>query len=305
MARKANTQQRPVPQSGEGASPENGTEPSFASFASPFAALKNTPVSRAKAREKKKERPPRPAPSSPRDEDALFDAAMRSATPLRGRGKISPAKPADPLPADPLPAGTPAPGPDDEERRIFATAMAGVAPVKAGGRDLNPGPGDTPAAPPCAHEDLDELLHGTLEFALAYSEEFIEGRVLGLDPLVMGKLRSGQFSHEGHLDLHGRNVEQAYASLGHFLRESYQAGKRHLLLITGRGRNSPGGAPVLRERIRAWLTRDPFRRVVLAFCTAKPRDGGAGAVYVLIRKRKKNQGKIVWDRMPTEEELLR
>jgi len=52
---------------------------------------------------------------------------------------------------------------------------------------------------------------------------------------------------------------------------------------------------VLRERLQAWLTRDPFKRIVLAFCTALPKHGGAGALYVLLRKRKKD-GKINWER---------
>jgi len=128
--------------------------------------------------------------------------------------------------------------------------------------------------------------------------------VLGLDPVVLGKLRAGAYSPEGHIDLHGQNLEQAYAALSVFLKEAYHGGKRHLLVITGRGKNSPGGTPVLRERVQAWFTRDPFKRVMLAFCTAKNGDGGPGALYVLLRKRKKNQGKIVWDRNPSEEELL-
>jgi DNA-nicking Smr family endonuclease len=153
-------------------------------------------------------------------------------------------------------------------------------------------------------QSMDDIFSGKLEFSLEYTDEFIQGHVVGVDTAIMGKLRAGAFSPEGHLDLHGQNLEQAYAALTGFIKHAYQSGKRHLLIITGRGKNSPGGTPVLRERVQTWFTRDPFKRVVLVFCTSKPSDGGAGALYVLLRKRKKNQGKIVWDRRPSEEELL-
>jgi DNA-nicking Smr family endonuclease len=54
---------------------------------------------------------------------------------------------------------------------------------------------------------------------------------------------------------------------------------------------------ILRQGVQSWLTRDPVKRIVLAFCTAQPRHGGAGALYVLLRKHKKGQGKIFWDKL--------
>lgn len=331
MARKANTQEdKTMKASGDRHNAEGD-----AAFVSPFAALKGKKILGKNSGATPVPAPAKPqTPASPRaplDEENIFREAMRSTMPLRGKEKITPektaARPAPPAPAPKATEEQPAPtaksarsggqfarsqpdqslpfsSPPETEENLFAEAMAGVAPVRAGGRDLAPPPDPGTQRRNVAKEALDSMLDSKLEFAIEYSEEFIEGHVLGLEPIVVTKLRAGQFSHEAHLDLHGRNVEQAYAALAHFLKESYQSGKRHLLLITGRGRNSPGGAPVLRERVQAWFTRDPFKRVVLAFCSAQPRDGGAGAVYVLLRKRKKNQGKIIWDRMPTEEELL-
>ena len=63
-----------------------------------------------------------------------------------------------------------------------------------------------------------------------------------------------------------------------------------------RGANSPGGVPVLKEELKSWLTRDPLKRVVLAFTTAQPRHGGAGALYVLLRKFKKTKGKVRFEK---------
>ena len=97
---------------------------------------------------------------------------------------------------------------------------------------------------------------------------------------------------------------EAYAALTTFIKMSYNKGKRTVLLIPGRGKNSPEGYSVLRDSLERWLTRNPFKRVVLAFCTAQPKDGGAGALYVLLRKYKKSRGKIQWDRTPSDPDLF-
>lgn len=245
--------------------------------------LKNTPMEKTSSSDKKKAGP--------------VTGVAVSLPPVQGAG---------PSPAGASPVEMPsitAPSTSEDER-LFASAMDGVRPVNAKGRDLAPCAKPAPRIHEAYLQSMDDIFSGKLEFSLEYTEEFIQGHVVGVDPAIIGKLRAGAFSPEGHLDLHGQNLEQAYAALAGFIKHAYQSGKRHLLVITGRGKNSPGGTPVLRERVQAWFTRDPFKRVVLAFCTAKPSDGGAGAVYLLLRKRKKNQGKIVWDRRPSEEELL-
>jgi DNA-nicking Smr family endonuclease len=117
-------------------------------------------------------------------------------------------------------------------------------------------------------------------------------------------LRAGQFSPEAHLDLHGQNAVQAQCSLTWFIKNAYQRGLRTVLVITGRGKNSPDGVGVLRPLLPGWLSKDPFKRVVLAFCTAKAGDGGPGAVYVLLRKYKKSRGKIVWEHSPSNDDVL-
>lgn len=145
-------------------------------------------------------------------------------------------------------------------------------------------------------EYLGSLVSGKIEFEIEYSDEFMFGFVRGTDTKIFQKLKSGAFSYESHIDLHGMNSEQAFDNLLFFIRESFLQGNRCILAVTGRGKNSPGGHSVLKREIQEWLTRDPFRRVVLAFCTAQPKDGGAGALYVLLRKQKKVQGKVKWDK---------
>ncbi len=193
-----------------------------------------------------------------------------------------------------------------DEDEAFLRAMQGVEGITARGRDVHQAPELAKQTPGAGGggSSLQDLLDGAIEFQLEYSEEFIQGHVSGFDPVVLGRLRSGQYSPEGHLDLHGMVAQEAYDALVSFMRGAYAKGLRTVLLIPGRGRNSPEGFGVLREKLQNWLTHDPFKRVVLAFCTAQARDGGAGAVYVMLRKFKKSRGKIHWERTPSDPDLF-
>jgi DNA-nicking Smr family endonuclease len=183
----------------------------------------------------------------------------------------------------------------------FAGAMRDVRPLKSKGRDVPRNAAPHAVLTP-QQQSFQELLESTLEFALSFSEDYIEGHVVGLERGILQKLRARQYSPEAHLDLHGLNANQAFNALVGFVRHSWHRGMRTLLLIPGRGKNSWDGVAVLRERVQSWLTQDPLKRVVLAFCTAKPVDGGPGSLYVLLRKYKK-KGKIYWERCPADLDL--
>lgn len=190
---------------------------------------------------------------------------------------------------------------DDDETAAFLAAMGTVSPLTGGGRDVAPAP--APATPPPHGElSLQDFMDGKLEFALTFSDEYLEGHVVGLDQMILNKLRAGGLSPEAHLDLHGLNAMQAFEALRGFFKGSWYKGLRTVLVVPGRGRNSPDGMGVLREKLQSWLTQDPFKRVVLAFCTAQPHDGGPGSVYVLLRKYRK-KGRIYWERMPADSDL--
>lgn len=198
----------------------------------------------------------------------------------------------------------PAGGASREGDVLFAKAMQGVAPVNGRGRDVTVPAGQgrpVPAQDPA--KALRDVLEGRVEFALHHTDEFMEGYVVGVDPLVLSRLRAGQYSPEKHMDMHGMNARQAYDALTWFMRDAYQRGFRCVVVVTGRGRNSPDGVGVLRPLLQRWLSREPFKRVVLAFCTARPGDGGPGAVYVLLRKYKKSRGKIIWDHTPSDDDF--
>lgn len=148
-----------------------------------------------------------------------------------------------------------------------------------------------------------DYMAARLEFAVSSSDEYLEGHVVGLDELVMNRLREGQYSPEAHLDLHGLNAEQAFETLTVFMRQAWYKGLRAVLIVTGRGRNSPAGMGVLRQKLPYWLTHEPFKRIVLAFCTALPHDGGPGSIYVLLRKARK-KGPIRWETVAFDSDVF-
>ena len=207
--------------------------------------------------------------------------------------------------AAPKPAAKLSAPPSEDDDTLFAQAMTGVKKIKSAGRDLpKPAPPAQPKSPAessCDDQVADELkrlLSGHIDFDLTHSDEYVQGAVHGLDSRHLRKLAAGSLAVEAHLDLHGMNLEQAQESLLFFIRESYLQGKRCVLIVTGRGLRSPGGQGIIKSHTQDWLTRVPLKRVVLAFATAQPRHGGAGALYVLLRKRKKmpGQGKVAWER---------
>jgi len=160
--------------------------------------------------------------------------------------------------------------------------------VKQGAHRVEPA--KRSALPPRTDEDaevlaqLSELVTGAAPFDLSDSDEFIEGHLPSLDPRLLRKLRAGEMALQGHVDLHGLTREEARSALERFLFASRQAGKRCLLVVHGRGRHSKDQIPVLKTSVQLWLTRGRIARWVMAFSTARPHDGGAGAVYVLLRR---------------------
>ncbi len=181
------------------------------------------------------------------------------------------------------------------EEELFHQAMRGVTPLSQSGPQV-------PKTPPPAPKErrtkaFADLLAECEDFDIELSREYLRGQVRDLDPRIFQQLRSGQMSIEAHLDLHGMNRRQARLAVAEFLRSCFLQGMRCVLLIPGRGKNSEGGAGILREELSLWLTQAPLKRVVLCFATAQPRHGGAGAVYVLLRQLRKGKGKIIWDEL--------
>jgi DNA-nicking Smr family endonuclease len=185
----------------------------------------------------------------------------------------------------------PSPGaPDDSD--LFLREMAGVRRLSAAARSrVAPRP-PAPTARAVVERDaealaeLSDLVAGGGPFDIADSFEFVEGAVVGLDPRVLRRLRAGDFAYQSHLDLHGMTAEEARAAVERFLVRAHRRGQRCVLIVHGRGLNSKDQVPVLKQRITAWLARGSWARLVLAFTSARACDGGAGALYVLLRRQR-------------------
>ncbi|HEX9308434.1 MAG TPA: Smr/MutS family protein [Anaeromyxobacter sp.] len=194
--------------------------------------------------------------------------------------------------APPSEEAAPAPAPpprESSEDELWQGATTGVRKIEPGhGTVAPPEPRGAPAT--FWHPDLDAvdalraLVSGDAPFDLADSDEFIEGKIAGLDHHLVRKLRRGEFAVQGHVDLHGMTRDEAKGTVERFLRASRNEGKRCVVVVHGRGLHSKDQLPVLKDALRTWLSTARFSRHVLAFATARPADGGAGAIYVLLRR---------------------
>jgi DNA-nicking Smr family endonuclease len=178
-------------------------------------------------------------------------------------------------------------GDRDPEEDLFAEEMAGVRRLDQD-RHL-PELRLRKATPLSERErevlrELDRLVSGESPFELRDSDEYIEGKVSGLDPRVMKRLQKGEFTLQADLDLHGQDAATARVQVERYIQKCHSLGLRCVRIVHGRGRNSPGRIPVLKASLPRWLSRGPARLIVLAYATAAAKDGGAGATYVLLRK---------------------
>src|SRR6266568_555087 len=119
---------------------------------------------------------------------------------------------------------------------------------------------------------------------LEHTAEYIEGSIQPHGRLYLDDLRSGRFSVQAHLDLHGLTLPDARFVLEEFLLESIRAGFTCVRVIHGRGRHSNQNHSVLKDNVRRWLCTRRMSRHVIAYTSARNCDGGGGAVYVLLRK---------------------
>lgn len=106
-------------------------------------------------------------------------------------------------------------------------------------------------------------------------------RFAGVDRATAGGLKRGRRAIEARLDLDGMTQAEAHCALFDFVAGSRTAGRRCVLVITGHGRSSGG---VLKSAVPRWLHEPELRRHVLAIAPARPQHGGAGALYVLLRR---------------------
>ena len=185
---------------------------------------------------------------------ALWQHVTRDAKPL---AKREPAPKRGPAPEPPAPE-SPAPEAPTPEAKSKAAKTA---------KPLRRALGIEPVPPKPAAPALDH------------------GRVAGVDKRSAARLRRGQLPVEARLDLHGHTQDEAHAALGRFLAEAQARGLRCVLVITGKGTTKQAGG-ILRNQVPRWLNEAANRDRILAFDYAQAKDGGLGALYVLMRRKR-------------------
>jgi DNA-nicking Smr family endonuclease len=179
----------------------------------------------------------------------------------------------------------------ERERREAAAAasefrreIGDISPLKSTGRAPQPRPQPAPV-PLQTRRDEEAVLSEALsdEFdpeTLLDTDESLSYCRPGVATDVVRKLRSGAWIVQAQIDLHGLRRDEAREALAEFLRASVKRGLRCVRVIHGKGLGSVGKEPVLKGKVRSWLSQ---KAEVIAFCQARPHDGGAGAVIVLLQ----------------------
>ncbi|NPA39413.1 MAG: hypothetical protein GXO57_03110 [Thermodesulfobacteria bacterium] len=116
------------------------------------------------------------------------------------------------------------------------------------------------------------------------TSEYIEGINPGISKKILEKLRNGKFAIQATLNIRGLTVVEAEVALEEFFYDAIVKGLSCVLIIHGRGLCSKK-EPVLKNLVKSWLERGPYRRYILCFCSARPCDGGPGATYVLLSSK--------------------
>lgn len=168
----------------------------------------------------------------------------------------------------------------DNDAALFRDAMRDVAPLAPTDKIIlsashpPPIPLQFQPARPAVHDVLSDDVR-----PMEPGDEWVFLRP-GVSRQTLRRLRRGYWKIEAQLDLHGLTREEARLALVAFMDASGESGKRCVRVIHGKGFGSQNREPVLKTRIGGWLSQ---REDVLAFCQARPAEGGSGAVLVLLR----------------------
>ncbi len=200
------------------------------------------------------------------DDDArLWESVARSVKPLARTGRLPEvAAPAPPAPEKPPPPAdakrSSKAGPQSEDR----------VPVDISGLRIGAQARPAPAAP--------------------RSSGLSHGDAPGVDKRTATRFRRGLMPIDATLDLHGHTQQSGRAALAGFLRAHRAAGRRCVLVVTGKGLKDDWSVGALRQALPGWLNAPDLRRLILAYCHAQPHHGGSGAVYILLRRERGKGG---------------
>ncbi|PPK72881.1 DNA-nicking Smr family endonuclease [Methylobacter tundripaludum] len=172
-----------------------------------------------------------------------------------------------------------------EDSDLFRQTIGKVQTVKSDKVLLTEGNKPKPY-PKSQTVNVAEHLNGAADFNVENVgiEDSLSFAAPGLQHSVLKKLRKGQFGLDAEIDLHGLNSNKAKRQLLHFLHDCVEDGCRCVHIIHGKGYRSMDNHPVLKNNLNLWLRQ---HKDVQAFCSAPPKDGGTGAVFVLLQLSEK------------------
>lgn len=171
----------------------------------------------------------------------------------------------------------------EAERQLFNRAVGPVVPLRPPNKLHLKHPAPEPL-PLQLWQDEERVLQESISddfdvSTLLDTDDQLSFRRPGIGVEITRRLRAGHWSIQRQLDLHGLRTDEAREALGAFIRQAHRSGLRCLRVIHGKGLGSPGKSPVLKGRVQAWLVQ---KKEVLAFVQARPVEGGAGALLVLL-----------------------
>ena len=172
----------------------------------------------------------------------------------------------------------------DDDAALFRAAVAGARPLSPHGR-IEPPRHRLAAIPRQFLRDEQEALRDSLSDSidvdsLLETDAALSFRRHGISPDTVRRLRRGHWVIQAEVDLHGLRSDEARLTIQQFVHEARARDRRCVRVIHGKGLSSPGREPVLKRKVLGWLMQMDD---VLAFCQARPCDGGAGALIVLLR----------------------
>lgn len=174
---------------------------------------------------------------------------------------------------------------DEDPAELFRSAIGQVTPLRKGSGPAPSAPKPRPRARMAERDDLEaasEFARLLRDSAPLDGGDTLSYRRDNLPPRMFQRLRKGQYSVQDELDLHGATAVQAEQLLRQFLLDAHAHDHGCVRIVHGKGRQSDGGTPVLKNQVDRLLR---LRNDVLAFHSAPPGQGGTGAVIVLLAQR--------------------
>ena len=172
---------------------------------------------------------------------------------------------------------------NDDEMDLFRKEMAQVKPIKSDNRvthkpkrKIKRASYQSASIENTQHEIIDNFSDSPIEDC----PDVLKFSKTGLQQSLLKKLRLGKLPIESELDLHGMTVAEARQALLYFIAECNDLGIRNAIVVHGKGYSSPNNKPIIKAYVNRWLRES---ETVLAFHSAQKKDGGTGAVYVLLK----------------------